>query len=170
MPCLEPGEPLLEIRSEDIPDPEAVAAYLVCVGRADTLEGGANLALACGCLVCGIQKFVRRKDEMSLLGNVNPLLCVNAHLCDIAAFLAEGDRVENDSASYDVGGTLAENAGRDAPHHEIMSVEMQGMACVRAALESGHGRISSGQHVHDFSFAFVSPLEAENNVKCHIVK
>ena len=74
MPCLEPGEPLPEIRSEDSPDPEAVAADLVCVGRADALEGRADFSLAGSCLVCGIQKFVCRKDEVSLLGNVNPLL------------------------------------------------------------------------------------------------
>ena len=47
---------------------------------------------------------------MSLLGNVQFGLGVDAHLADVAALLAECDRVKYHTASDDVRGTLPEHA------------------------------------------------------------
>ena len=41
------------------------------------------------------------------------------------------------------------------------------MSCVRTALEASHCLVSACKDVYDLSFSFVSPLEAEYNVKFH---
>ena len=46
---------------------------------------------------------------------------------------------------------------------------MKRVSCIRATLETCHYRISFCKHIHNFSFAFVAPLEAEYNVKFHVV-
>ncbi len=43
-----------------------MAAYLVGVARSYPLEGGTDLALACGLLICGIEEPVCREDEVRL--------------------------------------------------------------------------------------------------------
>ena len=41
---------------------------------------------------------------------------------------------------------------------------MEGMPGIRSALEPCHDRILSGKNVYYLAFAFISPLETENNV------
>ena len=109
MSVLEFLESCLEIRSEDVAYTETVTADLVGIGRSDTFQCGADLALSGSCFVCRIQKPVCRQDKVSLLGNVQFGLGVDAHLADVAALLAECDRVKNHTVSDDVRGTLPEN-------------------------------------------------------------
>lgn len=49
-----------------------------------------------------------------------------------------------------------------------MSVEFQRVARVGTALETRNHIIHGCQNIHYFSFAFIAPLQAEQNVHFHI--
>ena len=51
--------------------------------------------------------------------------------------------------------------------HVLDAVKFQRMARVGAPLETGDHVVLGGEHVHDFAFAFVAPLEAEQDVNFH---
>ena len=44
---------------------------------------------------------------------------------------------------------------------------MERVSCVRTALEACYNRIVSCEHINDFTFSFVAPLEAEYYIKFH---
>ena len=46
----------------------------------------------------------------------------------------------------------------------FVAAELEGMAGVRAALKTGYDIVIVSQEVYDFSFPFIAPLEAEDNV------
>ena len=46
----------------------------------------------------------------------------------------------------------------------MTAFEEEGMACIGTALETGYGRIPACKHVNYLSFAFISPLKAEDYV------
>ena len=87
---------------------------------------------------------------------------VDAHIHDISAFFLESDGVEYDSASYYVGGAFTEYSGRDASHHETFPFEVEGMACIRPALETRDRGVAACEHVHNLPFSLIAPLEAED--------
>ena len=108
MSGLELPEPLLEVWSKDVADPETVPADLVGVGRSDAFQRGADLALPSRSLVGRVQKPVGRKNQVRLLGYEQLLLRVDVHLLHVRAFLPQRDRIQNDTASDDVGGAFTE--------------------------------------------------------------
>jgi hypothetical protein len=67
-----------------------------------------------------------------------------------------------------VGFLLVEDARRDNVQYVADAVELQGVSGVWAALEARDYIIFGRQNVHDFAFAFVAPLQAEQNVHFHI--
>ena len=48
--------------------------------------------------------------------------------------------------------------------HETVSAENEGMAGIGSALEAGYHLIGWSEHVNDFAFSLISPLESENYV------
>ena len=109
MSCLELLEPCLEVRGENVADTQTVAADLVGISRSDTFQCRADLAFSGSCFISRIQKPVSRQDKVCLFGNVELLLRIDALLGDVAALLAECNRVKYYTASYDVRGPIPEN-------------------------------------------------------------
>ena len=100
-----------KVWSEDVAYAETMTADLVCVSRADTLEGRTDLALAHCSLVCCIEESVGRKDEMCLLRDHDSLCYRNACLFgDVVAFALECDRVENHTVTHDVLSIFSEDS------------------------------------------------------------
>ena len=169
MSILQCGKALLEIRGEDVTHAQAVPAYFVCIGGTDSFQGRADFTLSGSRFLGGIHQFVGGEDQMGLLGNDNLLAGVDAHFGDVAAFLAECDGIQHDTVADDVLATFAENTGGNAPNHETFAVEMQGVSGIGTALETGDSRIASSQDIYNFTFTFIAPLEAENDINfCHI--
>jgi hypothetical protein len=54
--------------------------------------------------------------------------------------------------------------------HEARAAELDGMARVGTSLEACHDRVLRGEHIHDFTFSLVSPLETKNHVESHLKK
>ena len=42
----------------------------------------------------------------------------------------------------------------------LLALEVEGVPCVRAALEPGDHPVGGSEHVHDFPFSLVAPLQA----------
>ena len=169
MTVLKGGEALLEIRGENVAHAQAVAADLVRISGTDAFQRGSDLAFTGGCFQGGIHQFMGGEDQMGLLGNNNFFAGVDAHFGYVAAFLAECHGIQYDTVADDVLAALAEDAGGDAPDYETLAIEMQGVPGIGTALETGDGRISSGQDIYNLTFSFIAPLEAENDINfCHI--
>jgi hypothetical protein len=73
---------------------------------------------------------------------------------------AEYYRVEDDAIADYVEDVGVENATWHLVQHVLLAIEGEGMAGVGAALKAGYGIVGRGEHIHDFSFSFVAPLEA----------
>jgi hypothetical protein len=56
-----------------------------------------------------------------------------------------------------------QNAGRDLVQNELVPCNVDGMASVRAALVTSDEVRAGGEDVHDFAFALVAPLRADDN-------
>ena len=110
MSCLQFRKPFLEIRSENIADTKSMTRNLICICRSDTFQCRTDFALSGSSLISRIQKLVCRENEMSLLGNQELSLRIYSQLADIAALFTECNRVENDTASDDIGRSLSEDS------------------------------------------------------------
>ena len=155
---------LLKIGQKDIPHPESAATCLIGVGRAYALEGRTYLRLAHCTFAGGIQGPVGGKDEVGPLGDEETSVHIHPAGFDIFDFLHQDDRIDDHAVADYVQRALAEDSGRNRMKHEGSAVEHQRMTGVGAALEACNNLVIRRQYVHDFAFALVAPLEAENNI------
>ena len=153
-----------EIPGEDVSHPQSVAAGLIHIGRADSLEGGANLGLSLGGFTGGIQHPVRRQDEMGALGNEQFPADIHTLGFNGGHFLHQDDGIDDHAVSDDVDRIFAKDSGRDGVKDETITVEHQRMTCIGASLESGHDLVRRREYIHDFSFSLIPPLESEYDV------
>ena len=102
-----------------------MTSNLVGIGRAYALKRRTDLALPCGRLLSGIKKPVGRKAKMRLLGYDYLSLGFDPHGGYIGALLLECDGIKHDSAANDVDRSFAEYSGRNTPHDETLSIEME---------------------------------------------
>jgi len=56
--------------------------------------------------------------------------------------------------------SVPENARGNRVQHVLLALEVEGVPCVRAALEPGDHPVGGSEHVHDFPFSLVAPLQA----------
>ena len=50
----------------------------------------------------------------------------------------------------------------------LVIIEFQGMTCIGATLKTGNNIVPGCEYVHYFSFAFISPLKAKQNINFHL--
>ena len=153
-----------EIRSGDVADTQADTRDLVSVGRAYALEGGANLRLALGGLVRSVEYPVGREYEIGALGNLQAGSAIKSHFLDLGNLVHQNHRVYDHAIADDVRRPVAENAGRHRMEDKTLAGEMNGMAGIRSALETGNHVIVRSQHIDDLAFALVAPLHSQNHV------
>ena len=158
------GVYLFEIGAQHIAHAHAVAADLVGIGRADALAGGADPGAALGRLVRSIEDAVRGQDQVGLLRNAELLGEVVAAGRERFGLFTEKDGVDHHTVTDDIGLTALEYARRDRAEHVFLAVEFQCMTGIGAALEAGYDLVARRQHIHNFSLALVTPLQAEDNV------
>ena len=78
--------------------------------------------------------------------------------------LAEKNGVEHHAAAYDVLLAALKNTRRNRAQDVFLTVEFQRMTGIGTALKTCHDLVGRGQHVDDLAFAFVSPLQSEDDV------
>ena len=153
-----------EIGTQQIPYAHAVAAYLVGIGGTDALARRADLGAALGRLVRGVEHAVRGQNQVGLLRNAELLGEVVAAGRERFGLFTEKDGVDHHTVTDDIGLTALEYARRDRAEHVFLAVEFQCMTGIGAALEAGYDLVARRQHIHNFSLALVTPLQAEDNV------
>ena len=75
-------------------------------------------------------------------------------------FRLEEGRVEHYTVADDVHLVTLEDSGGNGAEHIFLSFKLKRMTGIRSALETSYYVIVRGQHVDNFTFAFVSPLES----------
>ena len=100
------------------------------------------------------------QDELGFLGDVEVFGPVYSPIGEFLELLAEHDGVEDDAVADDVEDVGVENAAGHLVQDVLDAVEGEGVAGVGAALEAGYGIVGGCEHVYDFAFAFIAPLEA----------
>ena len=158
---------LSKVRTLKIPDAQAVAPGLVHVGGANAFERAADFGLSLGGFRGRIEQTVGRKDEMRLATDGQTRGHVHAQRHQRVNLFFENDWVDDHAVAHHVQRVGAEHPARDGVQHVLDAIKFQRVARVGASLETGDHVILGGEYVHDFSFAFVAPLEAEQDVNFH---
>ena len=140
------------------------AAHLVGIGRTDALARGADLGAALGRFVSRIENAVRRQDQVGFLRNAELFGQVVAAGCERLGLLAEEDGVNDNAVADDVGFSALKYARRNRAEYVFLAVELQRVTGIGTALKTGDDLVGRRQHIHDFSLALVTPLQAEDNV------
>ena len=158
---------LHEVRQFGVANPQTVAARLVHVGRSDTLEGGADLGLAFRSFGGCVEQAVGRQDQVRLARDEQPGRDVEVVFGQIVDLFGQDHRVDHHAVAHHIDRLFVENARGDGMQYVFYPAEFQRVSGVGAALETGDDVVAGREHVHDFSFAFVSPLETQKKIDCH---
>ncbi len=153
-----------EIGVQQVAHADARAADLVGVGRTDALARGADLRAALRRLVGRVEGAVGRQDQVGLFRDAELRTQVVAAGREPLGLLAEEHGVEHHAVADDIGFAALENARRNRAEDIFFTVELQSMTGVRPSLETSYDLIRGGQHIDHLAFAFVAPLQAENDV------
>ena len=79
---------------------------------------------------------------------------------DTLNLLTEDAGLDEHTVADEVDFVLVKDAAGDDVQHVLHAVELEGVAGVGAALETGHHVVPRSEHVDDFSLAFIAPLES----------
>ena len=76
---------------------------------------------------------------------------------------------KNNTITDDIYLTTLEDTRRDRAEDVFLSFELEGVTCVRTALETGYYVILGGQHIDHLTFSFVAPLQTEQDINFSFV-
>ena len=76
----------------------------------------------------------------------------------------EKDGVEHHPVTDDIGLTSLKDTRRDRAEYVFFAVELQRMPCIGTALKACHDFVGGGQYVDDLAFAFVAPLQTQDDI------
>ncbi len=103
-----------------------------------------------------------RADEQAAFKIRHPFLPQRVH------FLQQGFRVNHDAVADNALPPFVQNAGRNQVQHKCFFADFNRMPGVVSPLIAGDNIEFFRQHVHDFPFAFISPLHSKNHQICHV--
>lgn len=146
---------------------DAAAVHLVGVGRADAALGRADLFGAGARLVERVGALVVFEDQLGAVAQLD-LFGVEALFGDGLHLLHQADRIDHYAVADHALHARAEDAGRNQMQHIAVLADLDGVTGVIAALKADDHVDVAGQHVDQFSFAFVSPLSSDQNINRHI--
>src|SRR4051812_39689851 len=104
---------------------------------------------------------------MCFTGNKQSLVYVDIHFLQCIDFFLHCYWIDDDSVSNDIFYSVMKNSGRYRMQNMFDSVELESMSRVWSTLEPGYNFIRRSKDIYNFSFSFIAPLEAEENVDWH---
>ena len=107
------------------------------------------------------------QDQVRLAADGEVRGDVHAQVHQRVDFFLEDEGVDDHTVADDVEGVFSEHATGNGVQHVLDAIKLQGVSGIGSALESGDHVVLRGEHVHDFAFAFVAPLEAEQDINFH---
>src|SRR5262249_16210969 len=108
-----------------------------------------------------------RKNQMRPVRDVEPAFGFDPELSQFFDLGVEGLRLDHHAVSDDAQTGFVKYSRRDQVKHKLALTDSDRMACVVAALVSGHDFEVGRQYVDDFAFAFVAPLTPDANDVLH---
>jgi len=157
---LQPPVSFSEFRRYDISYSQSVASRLVHIGGTDALERRSDFGLSLGRFRRRVDRAVRGQDQMRFLRDQQLALYVDSVGFQAGDLFGEDDRVDHHAVADDVDRAVPENARGNRVQHVLLALEVEGVPCIRAALEPGDHPVGGSEHVHDFPFSLVAPLQA----------
>ena len=89
-------------------------------------------------------------------------------LLHLSNFALQRHRIDDDSVANQVELAFAENAAWDGVQHMFAPIKLEGVPRIGTSLEPRDDVVLRSQYIHDFTFPFVSPLEAQQYVDFHV--
>ena len=148
----------------DITHTKARTARFLAVGGADSLAGCAYFVLAFGCFVSAVEHTVGRKDKMSAVADVKTAAQVVTGSLQLAGLIHKEIRGYHAPIANDIQFALIKDSRWNTAKNELLSFEDNRMSGIGAACETGYDIIARSEHIHDFSFAFVSKNYTEQGI------
>ena len=154
---------------EDIAYAQTIAADFVGIGWTNALTRGTHLVLTLLGLVSGIEHAMSRHDEVSLLRDMQTLLQRMTTSLQRFGFVHKQVGSQHHAITDDVDLTALEDTRGYRAQHILLALELECMASVRTALETGYHIILRGQHVDHLTFSFVAPLQTEQDINFTLI-
>ena len=157
----------LEVGQKNVTDAKAIPAGLVHVGRTYAAQSRPNFVLALLLFVGGIQQTVGRQNQVRLARDEQPRVHIHPMVLDLHNLTLQSNRVNDHAIANQVLLAFVENTARNGVQYVLSPIKFQGMTGIGAALKAGYDVVLRGEHVHNFPFPFVPPLESEQYVNFH---
>src|SRR4030095_10403166 len=148
---------------EKIAHAQAAAGHLVFVGGADAARRRSDFVGAAGRFGGFVEFAVIRKNQMGAIADVKAAGDVDAGLGKHFDFFDQGDGI-NDDAHTDDGVLLGtENSAGNELQDVLLLADDDGVAGVMATGNANYIVERASEVVDDFTFAFVTPLRANDD-------
>ena len=160
---------LLEVL-QDVSHAQTSTAGFLAISGADTLTCSPHLVLSLGCFVCPVQNAMSGQDEVGALADVQTLLQIVTCGFQLLGFSHEKVWSYHTSVANDVEFAFIKYSRGNATQYELLALKDDGMPSVGAACKSGHNIVFGSEHVHYFSFSFISENNAQQGIHfsfCH---
>lgn len=159
------AQPALKVlHIQQIAHAEAVAHDLGSVGRADALQGRADLVPAQLRLIVAIDALMEVEDNMSAVGEEDASLVVHAHVPQGLELAQHAAQVHHHTvADHALHSRMQDGRGNQvklvlhAVHHDRV-------ASIRATCHTRADVVVLGYDVNQLALAFVTPLGANHNI------
>ena len=103
---------------------------------------------------------MRWKDQVGLSADEQILRRIHPAFPQTGDFLHQDKGVNDDTIPDQVHCLRAKNTRRNQVQNMLASLEMEGMPRIGTSLEAGNNIVMGGEHIHNLSLTFVSPLKA----------
>src|SRR3954452_22174889 len=157
----------LELRIDQIGQPNAAARNLVLVARTDPSGGGANSRAVRSAFGDLLDCSVKREDDVGTIADSQLAFNVDSGLFQPRNFLKKRGRVDDHPISDDGHHVGSQDSTGDQFQDEFLSSDEHRVACVVAPLVASYRVKLLREQVDDLAFAFVSPLRPQNNQITH---
>ena len=151
---------LAEVELQYVAHTDAGTGNLVGIGGADALQRRADLGIALGLLVGGVEQSVRRQNKVSLLRDIEVVGRLHILLAQSLNLSLEYSRLDEHAIAYDIKLFLVKDAGRNDMEHVLYAIEFKGVARVGTTLKTGYDIVSGRQNIDNLAFSFVAPLQS----------
>ena len=154
-------------RRQNILHSHTVASGLIGVRWANPPPGGADLAAASQGLPSGVQQAVVGQRDVCFGADEQASPKVDAAGVQFLHLFHQGFGVDHHPRADNATHAGVQHAGGNLVEDVLLIVDNDSVSGIGATLAADDPLHLRGQHVDDFAFPFVAPLNAHNRHNCH---
>ena len=107
---------------------------------------------------------MRRQNEVRFARDAQAVGTLHSKRSQLVDFAHENHGIDDDAVSDDVDGFGVKNSARNRVQNVLNAFKFKGVSGVGAALKARYDVVVPREDVHNFTFPFVAPLQAEEYV------